>query len=144
MTHPKSKALDPTISRSAVEFAAALAAAPERRTFTERAGRIATRSIAAGPVTTSNILSRCMLQKRIVWLSAILLAGVLSACAQVQGVNSSRVAGVQGAPGSANDIATGGAGNRTASGTRIGPVIRSGNEPSDWWHTHALRRARSE
>jgi hypothetical protein len=61
------------------------------------------------------------MQKRIFWLSAILLAGMLSACAQVHGVNSSRVAGVEGAPGSANDVATGGAGNRTASGTDSGP-----------------------
>jgi len=72
------------------------------------------------PITTYNPVEVHM-KKGVVWLSAILLAGILSACAQLQGVNSSRVAGVEGAPGSANDIATGGAGNRTASGTDSGP-----------------------
>ncbi len=49
--------------------------------------------------------------------AAILIAGTLSACTEspfgpVQGVSTSGATNMGGAPGTANDIATGGQGNR--------------------------------
>ncbi len=45
-------------------------------------------------------------------LAALLLAGALSACAQVHGVSTAGSTNMGGAPGTANDIATGGQGGR--------------------------------
>jgi hypothetical protein len=46
-------------------------------------------------------------------LAALLLAGGVSACAQVHGVSSAGATNMGGAPGTANDLATGGQGGRT-------------------------------
>ena len=48
-------------------------------------------------------------------MALALLAGLVCGCASVKGVSTSHTARVEGAPGSANDIATGGAGNRVSS-----------------------------
>jgi hypothetical protein len=49
-------------------------------------------------------------------LAALLIAGALSACAQVQGVNTAGSTNMGGAPGTANDLATGGQGGRNDQG----------------------------
>ncbi len=46
---------------------------------------------------------------------AVLLVGLI-ACDQVHGVSSSRATNLEGAPGTANDLATGGGGNRMGPG----------------------------
>ncbi len=46
-------------------------------------------------------------------LATLLLAGALSACAQVHGVSTTGSTNMGGAPGTANDLATGGQGGRT-------------------------------
>ncbi len=44
-------------------------------------------------------------------LASLLLAGSLSACGQIHGVSSVKSTNLEGSPGTANDLATGGQGN---------------------------------
>ena len=45
-------------------------------------------------------------------LAALSLAGAVSACAQIHGVSTAGATNMGGAPGTANDLATGGQGGR--------------------------------
>ena len=52
-------------------------------------------------------------------LLAALLLAALAACGEVHGVSSSNSTNIQGAPGTAGDMATGGQGNRSTGGGRL-------------------------
>ncbi len=51
-----------------------------------------------------------------VGLLAVLLVGLVAACGQIHGVSSPGATNVEGGPGTANDTATGGGGNRMGPG----------------------------
>jgi hypothetical protein len=51
-----------------------------------------------------------------VGLLAVLLVGLVAGCGQIHGVSSSNATNLEGAPGTANDPATGGGGNRMGPG----------------------------
>ena len=53
------------------------------------------------------------MRKLALCLAALLLAAGLSACTQVHGVSTAGSTNMGGAPGTANDLATGGQGGRT-------------------------------